>query len=97
MTKAFTSKQILKAIGNDKLNLYKGPGGGYWYFVYDDTDAGGAYGDVSVYCCYLNQMSFEKWVDRGQGAIEQVLKEYIDSGSPDTRPSDKPITIGTRK
>ena len=77
MTKPFTAKQILKAIGCDKLSFYRGAG--YWYFVYDDQANGGAYGSVSVYCAYLNQMSIERWVEEGRDAIKTVLTSRMDN------------------
>ena len=73
MTKPFTAKQIIKAIGCDKLSFYRGAG--YWYFVCDDQDNGGAYGSVSVYCAYLNQMPIEKWIEEGRDAIKTILTE----------------------
>ena len=59
--KATSAKQILKAIGNENLSLFRGPG--YWYFVYDD---GRKYEDHAVMTMKLNSASLKYWVDEGR-------------------------------
>lgn len=68
---ARSAKQILKAIGCDKLDLARGPDGGYWYFIYDDVVTG-VYETKSIYCCYLNQMTVEQWAEDGKGFVAEM-------------------------
>jgi hypothetical protein len=63
-----TTKQILRAIGNANLSLYKGDG--YWYFVYDDK--GDLYDDLSVYTMRLNDLPLSSWVEDGRALISKV-------------------------
>jgi hypothetical protein len=60
--------QILRAIGNENLSLYRG--NGYWYFVYDDDAE--LYGDVSVPVMNLNHLDLDSWVAYGRDLIAQV-------------------------
>lgn len=66
MTIAKSAKQIIKAIGCEHLNLYKGQG--YWYFVYSNPN-GNMYKDKSVYTMYLGDMSVEAWVEEGKALV----------------------------
>lgn len=59
--KATSVKQILKAIGNEHLDLVRGPG--YWYFVYDDR---GAFATHCVMVMRLGQLSVEQWAREGR-------------------------------
>lgn len=72
MTIAKSAKQILKAINCDKLDLARGEG--YWYFVYDDTSKK-LYETHSVYCCYLNQMTVDQWVEEGKDFVAKMQEE----------------------
>lgn len=74
-SKATNSKQIIKLIGSDKLELVKGEG--YWYFIYDDIDAKNLYDTESVYTMYLNSMSIEIWVEIGQKFVARMENERI--------------------
>jgi len=65
--KATSVKQILKAIGNKNLNLYRGDG--YWYFTYDD---GRLYETYSVMTMYLSRGTLEDWVDEGRQFCRRV-------------------------
>lgn len=60
--------QILRAIGNENLSLYKG--NGYWYFVYDDDAE--MYGELSVYVVGLNHLDLDSWIAHGRDLIAQV-------------------------
>lgn len=62
--KATSSKQIIKLIGSDKLELIKGDG--YWYFIYDDFILNNRFDTHSVYVMYLNSMPVEDWVYVGK-------------------------------
>ena len=70
MTKATSTKQILKKIGCDKLGLFNG--GGYYYFAYDDPDKG-LHKTESVITAYLNQLTLEMWDKIGQDFIQKTL------------------------
>lgn len=63
--------QILKIIDCPKLSLYRGQG--YWYFSYDDLDAGGPYETHSVPVVYLSQLNLDSWVAEGRQFVEEVL------------------------
>lgn len=67
--KPFTSKQILKAVGSNNLELVKGEG--YWYFVYDDIE-NNIYETKSIYCMFLNQSSFDYWVSDGKDFVQEI-------------------------
>lgn len=66
MTVAKSAKQIIKAIGCEHLNLYRGKG--YWYFVY--TSESNPYEDKSIYTMYLGDMSLEEWVEEGAALVK---------------------------
>ena len=60
MTKATGAAQVTKAIrkAGYAVECYKGDG--YVYFIADDSSVGEI---LSVYTCYLNQMSVEYYVE----------------------------------
>jgi len=68
--KRITVKQVLKAIGSDKLELVKG--NGYWYFIYDDV-AKSRYDTHSVYTMLLgDDLAF--WVEEGKEFVAKMEK-----------------------
>jgi hypothetical protein len=71
MTKAASTKQIIKMIGNENLTLYRGEG--YWYFVYDDFSANKVYETRSVHVMRLSHLDLEKWVEEGKDFVAEVL------------------------
>ena len=75
MTNATNTKQIIKLIGSDKLELVKGHG--YWYFIYDDLEAKNLYSTESVYTMYLNSCSVDYWVNVGKDFVSRMEKEIF--------------------
>lgn len=71
---AISSKAIIKKIGNANLELVRGVGHGYWYFVYDDA-ANNVYETESVYVPRLNDMPLERWVEAGKIFVVKVEAE----------------------
>lgn len=66
-----TKSQILKAVGNPFVSLYRGSG--YWYFVYDDYKSGGKHHlSKTVYVTKLNDMTLEQWVTEAKMLIKEV-------------------------
>lgn len=65
------SKDILRKIGEPKLELLRISGHGYWLFIYDDVSAK-VYETESVYCVRLNDMTTDQWVDAGRGFLSRV-------------------------
>lgn len=61
--KATSTKQVLKAVGNEHLDLVRG--NGYWYFVYDDT-VKGLYDTTSIYTMRLSDFTVEQWAQDGR-------------------------------
>lgn len=59
---AKSAAEILRAVGCPNLNLYRGVGNGYWYFVFDAPDV---YESESVYVPRLNDMTVTQWVEIG--------------------------------
>lgn len=72
--KAKSAAQIIKAIGNPNLRLFRGEG--YWYFEYEVMDKSGEfvaiYETKSVYCMYLNSMTLEQWVEYGRDFVAKM-------------------------
>lgn len=68
-----TRAQIIGAIGNPHLQLYRGEG--YHYFVYNNGKDGDemVYDDYSIYVYRLNHLSFDRWVDEGKDFLKKVL------------------------
>lgn len=64
-TYAKSTAEILRAIACPRLSLHRGVGHGYWYFIYDDLDAGGIYDSKSVYVPRLNDMTVAQWAEIG--------------------------------
>ena len=64
-----SSAKIIKAVGNKYVSLHNG--GGYWYFVYDNVEAG-LFETESVYTMYLNSMDVAKWVEIGKAFAAKV-------------------------
>jgi hypothetical protein len=72
MSNATSTKQVIKAIGSDKLELVAGKG--YWYFIYDDTKAG-RYDTRSVYVMRLGHLSVEEWVKEGREFVAKMEQQ----------------------
>lgn len=71
--KAKSTKQVIKAIGSDKLSLYRGKD--YWYWVYDDkTDR---YDSLMVYVMRLGDLSLERWVEEGKAFVAKMEKSDV--------------------
>ena len=64
-----TRAQIIGAIGNPNLQLYRGDG--YFYFVYDDGKD--RWEDQSVYVYRLNHLPFHRGVEEGEDFLKKVL------------------------
>lgn len=75
MSRPFTSKAILKAVGSAKLSLYYVTGHGYWVFAYDDIAGRNVYDTESVYVPRLNSMSFDRWVEQGKDFLNKMENE----------------------
>lgn len=63
MAKA-TAKAInaaIKALGHDEI-IWRGEG--YYYFCEGDAHM---WPETMVYCCYLNQMTLEQWIEAYKG------------------------------
>lgn len=91
---AKSAKQILSKINCDKLALVRGEG--YWYFVYDTFEATKVYETKSVYCCYLNQMSLDHWVEEGKDFVEQCKQLEIQKASEEPKPVNR-IVLSLKK
>jgi hypothetical protein len=72
----FTRRAVEKAIGDDRLTLqkYEAGSGSYWYFVFDDLDAGGDYRDQSEYTPRLSDMPLERWVEIGKRFLKECTQ-----------------------
>jgi hypothetical protein len=68
--KTTSTKQVIKAIGNEHLSLYRG--NGYWYFIYDDIKATGRYDSLSVLTMRLGDLSLERWVEEGRELVAKM-------------------------
>lgn len=64
-----TAKVIIKAIGNDKLELVAGEG--YWYFSYWDESAN-IYETHSVYVYRLKDLSLDAWIQEGKSFLALI-------------------------
>lgn len=73
MAKATSAKQVIKAIGNEHLELVRG--NGYWYFVYDNAEKH-AYDTKSIYTMYLSHTPLEQWVADGREFVEHMEREF---------------------
>lgn len=76
--KRFTTKQVLKAIGEPHLQLIDA--GGCWCFVYNDK-AAGIFDTYSVYAMRLNDFPFCDWVAEGRGFVVTIKKRSM-PGTP---------------
>lgn len=54
------------------VDLYRGVG--YYYFVWDDLDAGGTWHDVSVAVCNFRDLTPDQWLEEGRTFAEAVKK-----------------------
>lgn len=70
MTQRITRKEILKAIGSDKLKLWNT--NHYWWFEFDDYKATKRYDTHSVYVMRLSQLSLREWVNEGKILLAQM-------------------------
>lgn len=66
---AKSAREVIKAIGNESLNLYRGEG--YWYFVFDNVERA-LYDSESVYTMRLNDMALDRWVEIGKAFAAKV-------------------------
>uniref|UniRef100_A0AB39CEA1 Uncharacterized protein n=1 Tax=Pseudomonas phage HRDY3 TaxID=3236930 RepID=A0AB39CEA1_9VIRU len=63
---------IIKALGSDKLALYKGSG--YFYFTYDDP-ARNIYETHSVDAvCRLTDLSLDQWISEGKTLLTKIAE-----------------------
>lgn len=69
MTQATNTRQIIKKIGCDKVELVRGDG--YWYFAYDDVP-NNIWETESVMTMYLNSLTVEQWVEIGKAFVKTV-------------------------
>lgn len=69
--RASNTKEILKSIGCDKIDLVRVVGEGYWYFCYDDVEAN-IFETKSVYTPRLNDMTLEQWTDIGKAFVDEI-------------------------
>lgn len=67
--KTKSTKQVIKAIGCDKLELVAGKG--YWYFIYDDV-AKALYDTRSIPVYTLREASLEFWVAEGKEFVAKM-------------------------
>lgn len=63
-----TAKQIIKAIGSQHLNLYRG--NGYQYFIFDDK-ARNFHECHSEYTMRLNDYPLDCWVEIGKSFVDE--------------------------
>lgn len=73
MSKATRTSQVIKAVGNDHLELVQGKD--YWYFVYDDV-AKGRYDTKSVNTMRLGDFTVEEWAAEGREFCEKVERHF---------------------
>lgn len=71
MTKAKSTKHVIKEIGCDKLSLICG--NGYLYFVYDDVENGDWF-DKSIAVCRLSHLDLERWIEEGKEFLKEIGK-----------------------
>jgi hypothetical protein len=67
-------RDILHAIGCDKLDLIRVVGHGYWYFQYDD-EAAKVYETQSVYTVRLNDIKLSDWIAQGKDFIADLRQK----------------------
>ena len=69
----FTRRTVEKPVGEDRLTLQKheAGSGSYWYFVFDDVDAGGDFLTESEYTPRLSDMALERWVETGKRFLKE--------------------------
>lgn len=80
---ATSVKQILKAVGNPHLALYRGEG--YWYFTYDDVERD-LYDTHSVMTMYLNHGPLEDWVDEGRRFCQRMERQTTPTHTKEPTP-----------
>ena len=71
MSKHITSKQIIKLIGSDHLELHRAIGYSYWYFRYDHKERD-LFVIESVYTSRLKDMTIDQWVQLGKDFISRM-------------------------
>jgi hypothetical protein len=69
--KRFTTKQVLKAIGEPRLQLIDA--GGYWCFIYNDKTAG-IFETYNIYTMRLNDFPLCDWIAEGHGFVAAIKK-----------------------
>lgn len=73
--KTTSTKQVIKAVGSDKLQLVRGAG--YWYFIYDDV-ANGIYETTSVMTMRLGDFTVEEWAADGREFVAKVERQHAE-------------------
>lgn len=72
--KATSTKQVIKAVGNEHLNLVRGKD--YWYFIYDDV-AKGRYDTMSIYTMRLGDFTVEQWAQDGREFCAKMERKNV--------------------
>jgi hypothetical protein len=72
--KRFTTKQVLKAIGEPHLQLIDD--GGCWCFIYDDKTTG-VFDTYRIYTMRLTDFPLCDWVGEGRGFVANVKKRSM--------------------
>jgi len=72
---ATSVKQVIKAVGSDKLDLVRG--NGYWYFIYDDP-VRGIYDTTSIPTMQLRNFTIEEWAADGREFVAKMEKRYAE-------------------
>jgi hypothetical protein len=72
---AFSTKAVIKAIGDRRLRLVDG--GGYWYFIFDDIEKHKVYETYSIAVMRLSDMPLDHWIEEGNGFLAK-MKQRIE-------------------
>lgn len=64
-----TCKAITARLRAEGLPLELVKGEGYFYFVFDD---GAIWESHSIYVCFLNQLSVDRWLEAGRDFAKEV-------------------------
>lgn len=79
MAQARTIEQVRRLAERETgltLELYRGRG--YFYFVYNETDADGRttrHESYSVYTCHLSSLTTEQWADEARAFATQIRSD----------------------
>lgn len=69
-----TTKQVIKAVGSEHLELVAG--NGYWYFIYDDV-AKGRYDTMSIMTMRLGDLTVEQWAADGREFVAKMEAQNV--------------------